>query len=298
MSPIVRPARAEELQDVQELIVGSINDLTKRHGFGAMASVRPAAFQLFCHKDDPGGFWIAEENGTLLGAAFSWACGDLWFLAELFVASGVQGGGIGREMLRRSFAHAERVGATTRALITFTFNTVSQGLYMRHGLYPRLPLYMVSAERANLHLPRPDTGLATVPASQADIATLAALDVSALGVARERHHRFLLAEPTMQCVLFHQDGACVGYGYVAASGHVGPLVVTRTEVMAAALRAALTQAADTGAGQVSAFVPGNSEAALAVVAEQRMRIGFPMVLVSNRAFGDWTRYLPRNPGFM
>jgi hypothetical protein len=29
-----------------------------------------------------------------------------------------------------------------------------------------------------------------------------------------------------------------------------------------------------------------------------MRITFPMVLVSTRDFGDWTRYLPRNPGFM
>ena len=29
-----------------------------------------------------------------------------------------------------------------------------------------------------------------------------------------------------------------------------------------------------------------------------MRIAFPMVLLSTREFGDWTRYLPRNPGFM
>ena len=27
-------------------------------------------------------------------------------------------------------------GATNRALITFTFNTVSQGLYIRNGLFP------------------------------------------------------------------------------------------------------------------------------------------------------------------
>jgi hypothetical protein len=29
-----------------------------------------------------------------------------------------------------------------------------------------------------------------------------------------------------------------------------------------------------------------------------MRITFPMVLVSSRDFGDWTSYMPRNPGFM
>ena len=27
-------------------------------------------------------------------------------------------------------------------------------------------------------------------------------------------------------------------------------------------------------------------------------ITFPMVLVSDREFGDWRRYLPRGPGFM
>ena len=44
-------------------------------------------------------------------------------------------------------------------------------------------------------------------------------------------------------------------------------------------------------------LPGVSEA-LGIAVEHGMRITFPMVLVSTRDFGDWTRYLPRNPGFM
>jgi hypothetical protein len=51
MSVLFRPARSEELQHVQELVVSSINDLTERHGFGPMASVRPAAFQIFSLND-------------------------------------------------------------------------------------------------------------------------------------------------------------------------------------------------------------------------------------------------------
>ena len=35
-----------------------------------------------------------------------------------------------------------------------------------------------------------------------------------------------------------------------------------------------------------------------VAAGQGMRITFPMVLMSANQFGDWQRYLPRNPGFM
>ena len=34
MPIIYRPARADELQRAQELVVRSINDLTERHGFG------------------------------------------------------------------------------------------------------------------------------------------------------------------------------------------------------------------------------------------------------------------------
>src|SRR6185295_13491191 len=85
MSIVYRPARAEELPATQELIVRSINDLTERHGFGPMASMRAPDFQLFSWKDDPAGLWTAEQDGTIVGSAFSWVCGDLWFLAELFI---------------------------------------------------------------------------------------------------------------------------------------------------------------------------------------------------------------------
>ena len=136
MSTVFRPARAEELHRAEELVVRSINDLTERHGFGPMATLRPPDFQLFSLRDDPDGLWLAEADGAMLGFAFSWVCDDLWFLAELFVAPGHQGRGIGNKLLARAFEHARKTGATNKALITFTFNIVSQGLYIRHGLFP------------------------------------------------------------------------------------------------------------------------------------------------------------------
>ena len=57
-------------------------------------------------------------------------------------------------------------------------------------------------------------------------------------------------------------------------------------------------ARDRGAAQISALIPGVGEAALGTAAAYGMRIAFPMMLMSARAFGDWTCYLPRNPGFM
>jgi GNAT superfamily N-acetyltransferase len=290
MAMEIRQARADELDRLQQLIVVSINDLTRRHGFGELASVRPAAFQQYFFDRDPGGFFIAEDEEGLVGSAFSWVCGDLWFLAELFIAPRLQGGGTGRELLRRTLRHADQANAKTRALITFTFNTVSQGLYLRHGMFPRLPVYMFGAERGALAnvVPDPQLEFRRVGADESDVATLAAIDRDALGVSRDQHHRYLLNEPAVKGFLLHDGGVCIGYAYVAATGHVGPLAVTRRELMAPAFRGALR----------IAFLPGTCEASLRVAAEHRMRIALPMVLVSDRAFGDWQRYLPRNPGFM
>lgn len=298
MSATVRPARAEELQRVQELVVTSINDLTQRYAFGAMASVRPVSFQLFSFKDDARGLWVAEDGDEIVGSAFSWVCEDLWFLAELFIAPKMQGSGIGRELLRRTLGHADQAGAKTKALVTFTFNTVSQGLYLRHGMFPRLPIYMMNVDRSDLLPGNFGAPLKHKMIGPADLAMLAALDRSVLGVSREKHHAYLLTDPAMKGFLLYEGQDCIGYAYVASTGHVGPVAVARQDSLGRALDTARGIAAEGPSGQVSAFLPGHCEAALGIAAKHRMRITLPMVLVSNREFGDWRRYLPRNPGYM
>jgi ribosomal protein S18 acetylase RimI-like enzyme len=295
-----RPARAEELQRAEELVVCSINDLTERHGFGPMATLRPPDFQLFSLKDDPDGLWVAEADGEIVGFALSWVCGDLWFLAELFVAPGHQGRKIGNELLARTFAYASKAGARTKALITFTFNVVSQGLYIRHGLFPRLPIYLFSGARETLvsRLQGEKLRCTPIELTASNLKNLAQLDAGALGVSREKHHRYLLNDGTMKGIFLQEGDDCVGYAYVSATGHVGPLAVAQPRLMGAAFRTALDLAAAGGPAQVSAFLPGAGDQALRIAVEHGMRITFPMVLVSTNDFGDWTRYLPRNPGFM
>lgn len=300
MSTIFRPARAEELHTAQELVVRCINDLTERHGFGPMATLRPPDFQLFSLRDDPGGLWLAEADGAILGFAFSWVCDDLWFLAELFVAPGHQGRGIGNKLLTLTFEHARKAGATNKALITFTFNVVSQGLYMRHGLFPRLPIYFFNAQRDALmkRLQGEKLRWTDIEPAASHLNSLAEIDAGTLGISRERHHRYLLNDSSMKGYFLYGGSDCIGYTYISDKGHIGPLALLRAEVMGAAFRTALNLAGAAGAPQVSAFLPGTSDIALSIAAEHGMRITFPMVLVSTRDFGDWTRYLPRNPGFM
>ncbi|MBZ9990843.1 GNAT family N-acetyltransferase [Mesorhizobium sp. BH1-1-5] len=86
-------------------------------------------------------------TGALRASPGSWVCGDVWFLAQLFVDPGRQDHGIGNTLLERTMEHARTSGAAHKALITFTFNRVLQGLYMRHGLFPKTPNYILSAPR-------------------------------------------------------------------------------------------------------------------------------------------------------
>src|SRR3977135_3569346 len=182
MPVVYRPAGADEFQRAQELVVRSINDLTERHGFGPMATFRPPNFQLFSLKDDPDGLWVAEDDGEIVGFALGWVCGDLWFLAELFVAPGSQGRAPGNELLPRTFRHARKAGATNRSLLTFTFNVVSQGLYIRPGLLPRQPIYMFSVARDALttHLQGDKLRSTPIEPTASHLKTLAQLDVSTL----------------------------------------------------------------------------------------------------------------------
>jgi len=300
MPLVYRPAREQDLERAQELVVRSINDLTERHGFGTMAVVRPTKFQSFSLKDDPDGLWVAEDADEILGFAFSWVCGHLWFLAELFVSPGHQGHGIGRELLKRTLEHEQKKGATNRALITFTFNTVSQGLYIRHGMFPRLPIYNFNVARDLLmdRLKGAQLRYALLEDKASHLHSVAHIDEQALGVSREKHHRHLINDSAIRGVIFYVEDDCVGYAYISPDGHVGPLSVAEPKILGAAFRTALHLAAKTDSSHVSAFLPGTSDVALSIAVEHGMRITFPMVLLSTHDFGNWAQYLPRNPGFM
>jgi len=300
MSLVYRPARAQDLVTANALVVASINDLTVRHGFGPMATPSPPSFQLFSLEDDPAGLWVAEDGSDLLGFAWSWACGDFWFLAQLFVDLTQQGRGIGNELLRLTLEHARKSEAAHKALITFTFNRVSQGLYMRHGFFPRMPIYFFDAVREQIAkgLPKPSFHSVPIDDSAATMEKLAEIDSHAIGISREKHHRYLLNDPATTGVLLCAGSDCVGYGYIGLSGHIGPLAVKKASVLGDAFSTALTIAAGRPCEKISAFLPATCESALSIAIHHGMRITFPMLLMASPGYGAWAGYLPRNPGFM
>jgi GNAT superfamily N-acetyltransferase len=71
-----------------------------------------------------------------------------WFLAQLFIKPETQARGVGQTLLSKTLQQAQRNGAENLALVTLAYNTVSTGLYVRNGMYPREPLYRVVAPAA------------------------------------------------------------------------------------------------------------------------------------------------------
>lgn len=299
MSLSYRRAHEADLLRADALVVQSINEVLVRHGFEPFATPGVPMFQTFCRTEAPDGLWVAEEAGEIVGFAWSWACEELWFLAQLFVSPGLQGKGIGDTLIARTFDFAKLCGSKSKALITFAFNPVSQGLYLKHGLFPRFPIYNFAGDARRVEMNLRGGYLDVVPLSgPCEVGALSSIDVASLGVARTAHHRFLLETGVTKGMLLHSCGRCVGYAYVSSSGHIGPLAVADAADMKEALRTAIRVAVGAGGSNVSAFLPASSPASLQIAVENGMRITVPMLLMSDIHTGDWTKYLPRNPGYL
>lgn len=163
-----------------------------------------------------------------------------------------------------------------------------------------MPVYFFGAarEKVKAGLPEPPLRSITIDDSAADMKRLAEIDARAIGFAREKHHRYLLNDPETKGVVLFAGRECVGYAYVGSNGHVGPLAVSQADVLGDAFTTALKMAADRSSEKILAFVPGTCDSALSLAVNHGMRITFPMLLMASAGFGDWTHYLPRNPGFM
>lgn len=296
-----RPARRDDLHLAMDVVTDALNDLERRHGFDGVTAPLDTSFAEFCLADDPSGLWVAEEGREISGFGFSWFADDFWYLAQLFVRPRGQQAGIGRALLERTLRQAEGRKCTCLALITFAYNRASLALYMRHGLFPRVPLYEVAGKIQMPIEPQVGENLThdVVSGDETRIADFDRIDRQVLGLSRAKHHRFSLRLPSLQALLFRsQKGDTVGYTYVSKSGVIGPVAVTDAKYVSVAIAAAYTLAGKAGCERVSALLPGCCGEALSVALRSGLRLGRTMVFMSSRPLGDWERYAPRGPGYM
>lgn len=81
---------------------------------------------------------IARDGaGTALGLTHylfhrhCWSVADVVYLQDLFVAPDIRGGGVGRALIERVYAEADKAGAANVYWLTQSFNTTARALYDR-----------------------------------------------------------------------------------------------------------------------------------------------------------------------
>ena len=106
--PSVRPLEARDIDAVHDVTVAAFQDLNRRFGepiepAGPLAASRIRLGRLLA--TDPGGAWVAERDGRVVGCSRGIVRDGVWGLSLLVVGPDAQSTGVGRELLARAWEH-------------------------------------------------------------------------------------------------------------------------------------------------------------------------------------------------
>lgn len=333
--PTYRPARPDDLAGCARVWWAGLHDyLARLNAAEGLSTDLTTVERLYAHllETDPGGFWVATRPGgdqpddvpgaagqgidaadrtteQVVGFGSALVRSRVWFLSMLFVDPGEQAAGVGSELFRRTMAAA--TGTTVRATITDAAQPISNALYAREGIVPRMPLYRMVGRPG-----RPGT-IGSLPAGvsatmfdmvvreagsfEAGHRLLAEIvgeiDETVLGYAHPADHAFLRREGRVGLLYRDALGHPIGYGYTSVVGRVGPIAVRDEALLAPIVDHVLEAVRPAGASAL--WVPGSAGPLFAALLRAGLRLdGFPTLLCWSAPFADFTRYVPAAPGLL
>ena len=233
-------------------------------------------------------FWVAEQDGQVIGFARAVCHDGMRELTEFFVKPGVQSVGVGRHLFEQVFP---REGARRRTIIATT-DLRAQARYLKAGVYPRFPIMYFEKE------PEPVTILADLGFQRmtpADFAILDAIDEQILEFHRRADHVWLNAD--RQGWLYMRDGAPVGYGYTGKNN--GPFALLVPADFPAALAKMEDQTARAGGVLVGVCgrVPNRDAVDYLLTHGYKIPDGFMAFFMSDEPFGKFEQYIVTSPPF-
>jgi GNAT superfamily N-acetyltransferase len=283
-SPLTfRPGTYDDSYTVFTIFERSLADLVRRFGSTEPTSAAdPQALQrmwderqsLYEHLANTcEHFWLTERDGEAVGFARSILRDGLLQLTEMFVLPGEQSRGIGRELIGRVFPADD--GISHRSIIASTDNR-AQALYLKAGVYPRLPLYYFgrSPERVSFSS---DLVFKPIQDSPSNLAILAEIDKAVLGFKRDVDHSWFLTE--RDGFLYFRGGKPVGYGYLGVRN--GPFALFNPKDFPDVLAHAESQAADNGHREFGVELPMVNTVAVDYLLERGFKMDVFLALVMN-----------------
>jgi GNAT superfamily N-acetyltransferase len=281
---------------------------------------------------DPDRFWIAEierREGVaaegdaaapwLLGFAMATVRDGLWYLAMLFVLPAVQGRGIGAGLLDRAQAGREMPAGGpavpgpdnafdarihTWGMATDTAQPISNGLYARRGMVPRLPIWRLAGEPIRWSaLPALPASLEAVPFDAiaanghegprrlADVVD--DIDREVVGLTHQADHEFLRRDGRAGFLIRERGGRVLGYAYGSTTGRIGPVAALDPALLPSLLGVAIRHTPILGT--VGVWVPGSADPAIRALLEAGLHFDrFPGLICWSRPEMPFARYLPIN----
>lgn len=172
---------------------------------------------------DPGGCWVVEVDGKVVGCAVSRVRELMWILSSFAVLPGHQGLGLGTQLLQAALHHGR---GWLRGMLSSSADPRAVRRYRRAGftLHPQMFLTGV-VDRTAI----PDDLGRVREGSAGDIDLMDSIDRQTRGAAHGPDHEPLLAQFRL-AVVDHRTGS--GYAYVDASG--SPVLLAATSRRTAA----------------------------------------------------------------
>jgi len=104
----VRPLEPRDIDAVHHVTVAAFESLARRFNEppeppGPLAASRIRIGRLLA--TDPGGAWVAERDGEIVGCSLALIRDGVWGLSLLVVSPDAQSSGVGRELLARAWEH-------------------------------------------------------------------------------------------------------------------------------------------------------------------------------------------------
>jgi len=188
----------------------------------------------FLHTD-PGGSWVAEDGGVIVGMSQSFVREGYWVLSQLGALPGSQGRGLGRELLRLAHTHGD---AHSPGTIQCSRDPKAMALYSDFGfsLHPVVAAWGPLRPGAVQH-PREVTRHEGPEVTATHIEVVSAIDRTVRGAARAVDLEMMLAEEGAR-LLLHEDQAYA----VAQDDRIVTLGAYNETSAALVLRAMLAEA--------------------------------------------------------
>jgi GNAT superfamily N-acetyltransferase len=324
----LRPAHPDELPACAAVWRAALNDYLVRLGQREEPEDLTGVITLYTHlqRTDPDTFVVATRPDTgepggerIVAFAAAIVRSKVWYLSMLFVLPEEQGLGLGRTLLERVLPAAD--AGFTLATTTDSAQPISNALYARFGIVPRMPLIHLvgTLQRPETLAPLPDsvsatafealaegaggtsgsaggTGVGDVGVGHGRLAGLInELDLELAGFEHPQDHRFLRTVDRHGFLYRSTDGTVLGYGYTSDMGRIGPVAV-RDEALVTPVLGHLMQAARPR-GAFALWLPGAAGTAITTLLVAGLRIeDFPLLIGWDRPFADLSRYLPISPG--